>query len=192
MSEAQEQAGATKKAPTTYTTVTMEDGRVVDFPGKRKLLKESGQLADGSLGVRIDFINGKSIKFQLPAQLINQFALHGAEQKLGDAAAGSEDIDDAFEAVSELALRLGRGEWTAERKAGNGLSGASTLVKALCQVYPNKTPEQIREFLSKKTHAEKLALRNSEKVLPVVQALEAAKTKKATVVDTDAMLADLE
>lgn len=186
MSEAQE-----KKAAPVINTVTMEDGRVIDFVGKRKILKSSS-LVDGKLITVIDFANGKSVNFVAPQEILAQLAGHGAEQKLGDAAAGAEDLDDAFEAVQELATRLGRGEWNVKRES-SGASGASILVKALCKLYPARTVEQIREFLSNKTHAEKMALRNSEKVRPIVEELEAARAKKpGNVIDTDALMQGLE
>lgn len=189
MSEAQ--ATKEKKVAPAIVTVTMEDGRVVEFVGKRKILKSS-ELIDSELVTTIDFANGKSVRFVAPKSILAQLAGHGAEQKLGDAAAGAEDLDDAFEAVQELATRLARGEWNVKRES-SGASGASILVKALCKLYPNRTVEQIREFLSNKTHAEKMALRNSEKVRPIVEELEAARAKKpGTAIDTDALMQGLE
>lgn len=188
MSEAQAKA---PKKETVITTVTMNDARVVDFPGKRKILKESFQKEDGTIVTRIDFINGSTVNFVVPQELIAQLAAHGAAQKLGDAAAGAETIDDAFEAVNELAIRLSRGEWSAARES-SGVSGASVLVRALMELYPSKTADQLREFLSTKTQAQKLALRNSDKVRPIVARIEAEKGKKAgEAIDTDGLLNEL-
>ena len=76
------------KTETQVETVTMTDGRVVDFAGKRKLLKESSVSADGKVQVRLDFRNGETRLFTLPDSLLTKFAAHGAEQKLGDEIAG--------------------------------------------------------------------------------------------------------
>lgn len=181
-------------------TVKMDDGRVVEFPGKRKLQKESVINADGSVVVGLDWRNGESRKFTLPTALLAKFAAHGAEQKLGDQIAGLKgkdggeaDIDDCVFAVDELIERLKQGEWS-QVSAGNGMAGSSVLAKALVE-HTGKTIEKIKEFLSGKSQAEKVALRNNPKVKPIVERLEAEKaakaSKTATPIDTDALLADL-
>ena len=48
------------------TTVTMLDGRVVDFPGKRKLQKTYTIGEDGTVVVKLDFINGETRIFTIP------------------------------------------------------------------------------------------------------------------------------
>lgn len=180
-------------------TVTMKDGRVVDFPGKRKLLKESFVTEAGDVQVRLDFRNGESRLFTIPPAMMAKFAAHGAEQKLGDEIAGLKgqdgkeaDIDDAVLAVDELIDRLYNGEWN-QRKEANGLAGTSVLIKALAELYAGKkTIEQIKAYLKDKTQAEKLALRQSDRVKPIVERLEAEKASKGTKVDTEALLAGLE
>lgn len=176
-------------AETTYTAVTMSDGRTVDFPGKRNLIKSSQVANDGSLQVVLDFRNGETRLFTIPTAMIGQFALHGAEQKLGDEIAGVKDIEDAVLAVDELIDRLYNGEWGAKREA-SGIAGTSVLVRALV-IVTGKTPEQIKAFLANKSHADKMALRNSPKIKPTVDAIEAEKAAKAEKVDTDALLAEL-
>lgn len=177
------------KAETAIETVTMSDGRVVDFPGKRKLQKESTVTAEGKVQIRLDFRNGQTRLFTVPDSLLNKFAAHGAEQKLGDEMAGLDDLDDAVLAIDELIDRLYNGEWGIKREGG-GMSGTSVLLRALVE-HTGKTPEQIKAFLSTKSQAEKVALRNNPKVQPIVQRLEAEKASKAAKVDTDAMLGEL-
>jgi len=179
---------AAKTAPT-IETVTMTDGRIVDFVGKRKMLKESF-VKDGVVSVRFDFRNGETRTFTIPSALLNKFAAHGAEQKIGDETAGLEDVDDAVLAVDALVERLNAGEWGVKREA-NGMAGTSVLVRALVEVM-GKTVEQIKEFLGKKSQAEKVALRNNPRVKPVVERIEAEKTSKKSAVDTDAMLGELD
>lgn len=176
-------------AETTYETVRLSDGRAVEFPGKRQLIKTSRVADDGSLQVTLDFRNGETRLFTIPATMLNQFALHGAEQKLGDEIAGVKDLDDAVLAVDELIDRLYNGEWGVKREA-SGIAGTSVLVRALIEV-TGKTVEQIKAFLSGKSHAEKMALRTSPKIKPIVDRIEAEKASKAAKVDTDAMLAEL-
>lgn len=170
-------------------TVTMTDGRIVDFAGKRKLLKESSVTAEGKVQVRLDFRNGETRLFTIPDSLASKFAAHGAEQKLGDEIAGLEDVGDCVLAVDELIDRLYNGEWGVKREA-NGMAGTSTLLKALVE-HTGKTVEQIKTFLAGKTQAEKVALRNNPKIKPIVQRIEDEKAAKKTNVDTDALLGEL-
>ena len=178
------------KPETVIESVTLEDGRVVDFAGKRKMHKESLITPEGKVQVRLDFRNGSTRLFTLPDNLMAKFAAHGAEQKLGDEIAGVEDIEDAVLGIDELIDRLYNGEW-AQRREANGLAGTSVLLKALVEVYPNKPVEQVKAFLASKTHAEKVALRNNEKIKPVIARLEAEKVSKKSAVDTDALLGEL-
>ena len=178
------------KTETQVETVTMTDGRVVDFAGKRKLLKESSVTADGKVQVRLDFRNGETRLFSIPDALLNKFAAHGAEQKLGDEIAGLTDVEDCVLAVDELIDRLYNSEWSVKREA-NGMAGTSVLVRALVE-HTGKTVEQIKQFLSGKSQAEKVALRNNPKIKPIVERIEAEKASKKANVDTDAMLGELE
>lgn len=178
------------KPETTVETVTLTDGRVVDFAGKRKLLKESSVNADGKVQVRLDFRNGETRLFTLPDNLLAKFAAHGAEQKLGDEIAGLNDVEDCVLAVDELIDRLYNGEWSVKREA-SGMAGTSVLVRALVE-HTGKTVEQIKQFLSGKSQAEKVALRNNPKIKPIVERIEAEKASKKANVDTDAMLGELE
>lgn len=178
------------KTETQVETVTMTDGRVVDFAGKRKLLKESSVTAEGKVQVRLDFRNGETRLFTLPDNLLAKFAAHGAEQKLGDEIAGLNDVEDCVLAVDELIDRLYNGEWSVKREA-NGMAGTSVLVRALVE-YTGKTVEQIKQFLSGKSQAEKVALRNNPKIKPIVERIEVEKASKKANVDTDAMLGELE
>lgn len=191
---------ATAKEETKIETVKMDDGRVVDFPGKRKLQKDSIFNPDGSVAVRLDFRNGETRLCTLAPDMILRFAAHGAEQKLGDQIAGLKgkdggeaDIDDCVFAIDELMDRLAKGEWS-QTSTGTGMAGVSILAKALVE-HTGQTIEKIKEFLGSKTHAEKVALRSNPKIAPIVKKLEDEKAVKAagktTAVDTDALLAQL-
>ena len=177
------------KAEPQIETVKMTDGRLVDFAGKRKLLKESVQAATGEVQVRLDFRNGETRLFTIPPALLAKFAAHGAEQKLGDEIAGVEEVDDCVLAVDELIDRLYNGEWGVKRDS-NGMAGTSVLLKALVE-HTGKTAEQIKAFLKDKSQAEKVALRNNPKIKPIVDRIEAEKASKKSNVDTDAMLGEL-
>lgn len=182
-----------KKDPTPVETIVMMDGRKVEFAGKRKLIKTSLIPGEneytGPLAVQLDFRNTETRTFPLPDVLLSKFAVHGAEQKLGDETAGVEDVDDMVIFVDELMDRLAKGEWSTKRE-GSGFAGTSILMRALVEV-SGKTAEAIKLFLSTKTQADKMALRNSPKIKPVVERLEAEKLAKGTKVDVGALEAEL-
>lgn len=181
---------ATEKAATQITTVTMDDGRVVEFAGKRRMIKTS-IIENNEVAVRLDFVNGETRLYKVVPELLLKFAAHGAEQKLGDEIAGVDDVEDAIEAIDELRIRLEKGEWNVTRvKSGNSIAGASILVRALVEL-TGKPVDVIRESLASRTQEEKLALRRNSQLRPIVERLEAAKNarkEKKTGVDSDALL----
>lgn len=183
----------TEPATTTATEknmVTMTDGRTVGFGKKQKLVKDSTIGDDGSVSVRLDFVNGETRNFSMRSDMLSRFAAHGAEQKLGDAIAGETDIADAVLAVDDLLARLNAGEWNITRAAG-AFAGTSILIQALVEA-SGKEVAEIKEFLANKSQAEKLALRRSAKIKPIVERLESEKASKSkTSVDTDSLLGEL-
>lgn len=194
MSATAEAVTATSK-PSNVETVTMQDGRKVDFVGKRQMQKDSIIEGD-SVSVRLDYRNGETRLFKVPSNLLLQFAGHGAEQKLGDEIAGLKDdkgneadLDDKILAIDDLIDRLNKGEWSVKRES-NGMAGTSVLLKALVEA-TGKTVEQVKEFLKAKTQQEKLALRASSRIKPIVDRMEAEKANKGAKIDTDALLGQL-
>lgn len=169
--------------------VTMEDGREVEFAGKRKMLKYVDIQGD-HIYVRFDFRNGETRTFKVPHSLIHQAAGHGISQKIGDETAGLEDVGDMVIAVDKQIERLAKGEWRATREGGSSLAGTSVLLRALMEL-SGKGRDEVKAFLETKTMAEKRALRNSKQVKPIVDRLEAEKGKKGPEVDTDELLAAL-
>lgn len=186
------QTGGTpaKKGPE-IEKVTMEDARVVEFVGKRKLLKESLFPEGSNPAVRLDFRNGRTITFVIPDTLLAKAAAHGMEQKLGDETAGEDDVDDMVLSVEELADRLvkqGLEGWTTRREGG--MSGTSVLMKALIEYSGGKkTVEEVKAFLKDKSTAEKAGLRTSTQLKPIIDRIELEKAAKLAKVDTVALLA---
>ena len=168
--------------------VKMSDGREVSFAGKRKAIKSS-DFVDGVVQVRIDFRNGTSKLYTIPATMVSRAACHGGEQKYGDSYAGIEDIEDMIEACDKVQENMTAGDWSA-RVEGSGIAGTSVLARALVEL-TGKTPEAVKEFLKTKTQADKMALRQSSKLKPIIERLEAEKVAKASKVDTGALFAEL-
>lgn len=162
-------------------SITMLDGRVVEFPGKRRLQKTSWVTPDDKLQVRLDFENGESRLLTIRPDMIHVYALHGAEQKTGDSIAGVADIDDAVETVDQLMARLDTGEWTktaAEGAGTNSMAGASVLARALVE-YSGQTIATVRTYLGGLEAKVKKALAISAEVGPIVQRLEQEKIARA-------------
>ena len=203
--ETQESAEAveTKRPATEVEQVVMEDGRTVAFSGKRRMLKDV--IIDGQeVSVRFDFRNGATRTFVVTDANRAQLAGHGAAQKIGDETAGVEDLDDAVIAVDDMIARLNKGEWTAARAAGDGFSGASVVIKAICEV-TGKTVEFVKNFLQSKldaaaTKGEKLSrgelyasFRNpTTKTDAVIARMESEKKAKVQKVDANDLMAELE
>ena len=169
--------------------IAMSDGRTVAFAGKRKAIKNS-DFVNGEVQVRIDFRNGVSKLFTVPSALVHQSACHGGEQKYGDSYAGLEDVDDMIAACEKVQENLAKGDWTS-RVEGSGIAGTSVLARALAELQPTKTMDSIKEWLKSKTQADKMALRQSSKLKPIIERLEAEKVAKASKVDTGALFAEL-
>lgn len=186
------------KAPVEIRSIAMLDGRVVDFPGKRRLQKTSITAPDGSLQVRMDFENGESRLLTLAPDMIAQYALHGAEQKLGDEISGITGIDDCVEAVDQLMDRLNKGDWTKEREGGGAsMAGASILAKSMVE-FTKQPVDVVRTYLGTLDAKTKAALRVSAELAPIIQRLEAEKAaraaaagKVAPTIDVTATLAGL-
>ena len=203
--EAQE-APKSKAAKTVVEIVTMEDGRKVEFAGKRKLVKEYFLNDDGTLNYcQFDFRNGVSLKIVPPESLLGQFAGHGVLQKYGDELAGIKgidggepDIDDMVLTLQTLDETIQQGKWST-RKEGDGLGGTSILIKALVE-YGGKTVDQVKAFLKDKDAKFKAAIRSEDKrpnksgltVAAIVKRLESEKLAKGTKVNTDEALAALD
>ena len=184
-------ATATKTSAVEKLAVVLTDGRTAHFGKKNRLIKTT--TIDEETGVVrtvLDFVNGETRTFEIPSALILRFAAHGAEQKLGDAMAGETDLADAVLAVDDTIKHLLEGEWNAKREAG-AFTGTSVLIQALVEA-SGKSIEDIKAFLADKTQAQKLALRKSNQLKPIIERIEAEKAKTSkTKVDTGALLAGL-
>lgn len=129
----------------------------------------------------------------LTPEILRYAVLHGLKQKLVDAAAISRNpdtgrsatVDDKVAAVNEIFARLVAGEWNKRREGGAGTGGM--LFRALCIMFPDKPADAVREFLAKKSDAEKAALRRNPKVAAIMDTL-----RDEGDVDSDALLGELD
>ena len=152
----------------------------------------------GSEGLALTFSNRGTLRINLrdlSDTIILHATLHGLKQKLVDAAALSRNpdtgrsatIDDKYAAVREVYDRLLSGNWNKGRGDGSSSGNGGLLFRALCIMYPNKTPEALRAFLDGKTKSECAALRATPKIAAIIDTLRAPSGD----VDTDDLLAEL-
>lgn len=149
--------------------------------------------------VRLAVSNGLRISVNpdtLTDSIQHMALMHGLKQKLVDAAAISRNpdtgrsatIDDKYNAVREVYDRLLSGQWNKVRDGGTGTKGG-LLFRALCMMYPDKTPDAIKAFLDKKTAAEKTALRNTARIASIIATFKADEIDDD--IDADTLLDEL-
>jgi len=182
-----------KKPVAVKTPVTLTTGEVVEFTDRQRTIK-THDLHDGNATVKFAFKNGevRTFSFDKHAKLLMRLAIHGALQKIGDETAGVEDIDDQVAAVDAVIDRLEKGEWGAERTAGDGFAGASIVIRAIAEV-KGVTPQEAKDFIERTLEKYKAAGKPitrqalyasfrapGSKTAPVIARLEAEKAAKAS------------
>ena len=130
-------------------------------------------------------------------EILKRAAIHGLVQRISDAAAMSRDTDtgqpatpaDKFERMKELVdyYNSGAAEWRRVKAsgAGAGNTGGGLLLKCLVIMKPEKTKEEIAEWLKKLTKKEKFALLGSKQVKAVADTIRG---KQAENVDSEELL----
>ena len=223
MTEESSNTEATKSAKkvTEVLEVQMTDGRVVAFPGKRKVQKETlideskiyrstaeGEYGlnvdEGAVAIRMDFRNGETRTIVLPLSLLLDFAGHGGLQKFGDELASPADKPmseaDMVIAIDDLNAVIQSGKWGKGRATGGGsVSGASVVVQAICEA-TGKDLATVKAYLQKKLDSDpdltRRALYDSFRVAgtktgEIIARIEAANLQKNAKVDADAELANI-
>ena len=185
------------KKPVVYTEVTLEDGRLVKFPGTRKMSKSYAE-TEGGVTATFDFVNGATRSITIPpdSKLIATLVGHGLVQKIGDETATTSDVDDMVLEVEAIIKRLEAGEFYVERAAGDGFNGASIVLKALVEA-TGLTLDQVKSNIEKKlASTEGLTRRDlynsfrnpSSKTGVIIARLEQEKLAKTAKIDADAEL----
>lgn len=149
-------------------------------------------------GATFDLANGQTIDIEwadLTDEIKFRLMVHGLKQKVADAAAIPRDVDtgrsatdaDKINAMMAVAERLTAGDWNATREGGAGNAGG-LLLRALMQLQPAKSRDELAAWLKGKSKAEQAALRASPKVAPIIDSLRAAKVGG---IDSEDLLAEL-
>ena len=144
--------------------------------------------------------NGRGLTLHLTdlsQAMLDHAIMHGLRAKIGDAGAISRNPDtgksatddDKLTAMEAVMNRLLSGDWNKTRAEGS-VGGGGLLFRALCLLYTNKTPEAIREFLTKKSSEERVALRKVPAIAGHILTLQAA-ALKSDGIDGDSLLDEL-
>ena len=150
----------------------------------------------------LTFSNGQTLHLtggMLTPELRDQAMMHGLKQKLVDAAAISRNpdtgrsatVEDKYNAVREVYDRLLSGQWNKGRDGGAGSGAGGLLFRALCKMYADKTPDQIRDFLGKKDAKQQAALRKVPRIQDIIEELK-CKAVVDGVFDADELLGELD
>lgn len=125
---------------------------------------------------------------------VNRAAVHGMIQRISDRAAIGRDPETGASATPQEKLaamqalvdhyHTGTSEWSMVAKGEGAQRGL--LFQALCIAYPNRKPEEIREWLGKRSKAEQAKLRQSEKIAVIIAELQ------PDTGEADEMLSELE
>lgn len=126
-------------------------------------------------------------------------ALHGFKQRITDMAALSRNPEtglavtpqEKFDAIKRGVdhYMSGTDDWNMRVAGGERQdSGIALLVRALNEIYPAKTADELRAWVKSKSKADQLALKQSEKIKPLIDGYLAESTAG---VDADALLGEL-
>lgn len=165
------------------TESTRVISKEIDETGVTFKVKEQGTL-------RVSFAN-------LSGAVRDRALAHGIVQRVIDAAALSRDgksgksatPQEKFLAMKEIVdhLMSGTENWSLAREQESPY--VSLLTQCLVEIYPERTEEQVREWVKKRSAAERKAILGSAKVKVIAERIESEKLKH---IDTEGLMEDLE
>ena len=128
--------------------------------------------------------------------------LHGWIQRISDAAAISRDTKTGKSATAAEKLaamaklvehyETGTADWKMAGSGGGGGAGSAEkalLVRCLMEIYPLKTEDEMKEWVSKRSAQERAGLLASERIKAIADRITAEAVKT---VDVDVMFAELD
>lgn len=167
---------------------------VAEPVGELKVKSNSVMTAD-TVGTSIvwKFVDGKSLEFDAAKAMdVAQDArMHGFKQKIADAAAMSRNpetgmpatVAEKRAAMESVIASLYAGQWNQPKGDGSG----GYLVRALMELKPQAAKEAIVAFVDGLTKRQQDALRASDEIRPLIEAMKPA----ASAVDTKELLKGL-
>lgn len=141
-------------------------------------------------GVSIEFANGETLALQfadLSEDIKFRLMAHGASQKLGDASAGTETVEEAIAETKKVLERLIAGDWKSVRES-SGSPKIGLLVEALARLTSRDIAEcrEVVEALDDETKKKLRAQPQLKAVMADIRAeREKAKAQEAGVGGVD-------
>lgn len=137
----------------------------------------------------------------LASEITSRAIIHGIVQKVSDAAALGKDAtpSDKFAAMRAVADRLIAGNWN--KPAGETGAPVQGLIwqayREVMQSLAAKakktvSDDDLRVKYDAKSRADQLALRTNPEIAKVIERIKSERQTNSTVVDTDALLAELD
>lgn len=166
-----------------------KEDNTTDAPAPRKTTYKVQKVSEDRT-VTINFLNPEtgdvitSISLsldELSAQMIDQLAMHGIKQKLGDSTAGEKMVEAALANVQRITDQLRRDEFRATRESGSKGPRTSDLAEALHRA-TGKPIDRCIAVVSEMGDEEKSGLRKSPRIQVELRkiSLERAEKKAAT------------
>lgn len=135
----------------------------------------------------------------IPETLHQRLAMHGLKQKVADAAAIPRDDKGRpaswsakLSAMQAVVGALYAGDWS--QRGEGGASPAGLLFTAFCRLYPDVSPDAIREKLAAMSKADQAKYRKVPKVAAMIETIKAERADagdESEEVDPDALFDDL-
>lgn len=124
---------------------------------------------------------------------------HGFGQRIQDAAAIGYNAQEnryatpqeKFDAMKQLVehYNSGAAEWSPVR--GDSAPRSSFLLTALCELFADKTADELRERIAKLSPADRRKVENSDKVKPIIDRLRAATHDEAAEKKAEELLGEI-
>jgi hypothetical protein len=136
----------------------------------------------------IDFENGEKLSISLndlSSEIVEQLALHGLSQKVGDSYAGSGgDVAEAISLATAVVERLKNGEFKAKRESTGTTGRVTDLARALAQIVGVDLAEAVAK-IDGMEKSEKTALRRHPQVAAVCADLAKQRAEERAAEATD-------
>lgn len=129
-------------------------------------------------GLQVTFANGEvlSVAFSdLNDEIKDRLFQHGLSQKVGDASAGTETVEEAIAETKRVIARLVAGDWKSVREAGAGPK-IGLLVEALARL-TGRSVEDCRMVVDSLEDDKRKALRGHQQIKAVMADIRAEREK---------------
>ena len=129
----------------------------------------------------------------LSSEMLDHACLHGLKQKIVDSAALGQGytLTEKYNAMVETFDRITSSDPSWNKRAEGSSTVTGLLYRALCRLYPDKSPEALRAYHDKLDKSQQSALRKNPRIAPIIEEIKLEKVS-TTGIDSDSLLNELE